>query len=117
MSLLDSENMPHRVTHLRRTHDRGAGQIATLHSTTTVASGLAAWIQNASMAEINEFAKRDMRITNRVNLNADPNAQPGDYFSVTSGPSMVGDMLKLQAIEDRTAGLGKMFTAWCELDR
>ncbi len=113
MSLLD--NMPHTVRHERMTHSRDSLG-ADLEAREVIAASVEAWVQNASRAEVDEFGKRDERIVQKVYFATNPNPRVGDYFVVTAGPSHVGEDLKFQADSDRSAGLGVLYGALCELE-
>ena len=113
MSLLD--NMPHTVRHERNTYTRDE-QGAETEAPEIITAAVEAWVQNATRSEITEFEKRDERVTHKVFFNADQDLRPGDYLVVTAGPSHVGERLKFQAYSDRSAGLGVLFGAMCELE-
>lgn len=114
MTLLDQ--MPHRIRHDRPTYERDdlLGDTQTL---VQQAANVKSWVQNASMVEINEFQRRNERVTHKVFFPADPGLQVGDILTVTSGPSFVGIVLKFQADSDRSAGLGVLYAAMCEEER
>lgn len=112
MSLIDQ--LPHTGTHTRPNYDQDelGGQVATQE---TVASGIACWVQNASMAEIAAFQKIDTLITHKVFFAADPGLLPGDELIVTAGPSFVGAVLLFTAgPTDRSSGLGILYAAMFE---
>lgn len=115
MSLFD--RFPHRVSILRATYQREAGTLGNYETNEAVATGVHAWIQNASMQEIIEWQKRDEAITNRVIFKADPGLEVGDKIQVESGTSFVGDVFVHKAVEDRSAGLGVIWTSLCEVER
>lgn len=116
MTLLD--NMPHRcrIDRLRHVSD---SLNATLEEPVEVPGGadLACWVQNASRAEINEFQKRDQRVTHKVFFPAVPPLRVGDRITITTAePDILGQVLKFQSAADRSAGLGVLFGAMCELE-
>lgn len=113
MSLL--ENLPHTVRHERSTYARDAVGADT-EARITITASVEAWVQNASRAEVEEFDKRDERVTHKVFFNSNPSPRVGDHFVVTAGPSHIGEDLKFQADSDRSAGLGVLFGALCELE-
>jgi hypothetical protein len=109
MSLLD--NLPHVCTLTRPDYDQDelGGQI---ENQTAVTTGIACWVQNASMREIEAYRKVDTEITHKVFFQTDPGFRPGDDLIVTSGPSFVGVEMEFQAgPTDRSAGLGVLFAA------
>jgi hypothetical protein len=113
MTLLD--NMPHTVTTSRKYYERDelGGNITKF---STLAADVSAWVQNASMSEIQEFEKRDERVTHKVFFAPDHDLRPGDKISVTVGPSFVDVELHYRASTERSAGMGVLFTAMCEQD-
>ena len=111
MSLLDQ--FPHTVTHKRYEYEQDEYG-GNLQEETTVTSGVRAWVQNASMAEIQEYEKQDQKITHKVFIITDPGLRPGDVLVVTSGPSFVGKTLHHKVATDRSAGLGKFIASMCE---
>ena len=113
MSLLD--NLLHTVRHERNTHSRDALG-ADVQAREVITASVEAWIQNASRAEVVEFGKRDKLVSHRVYFSSNPAPRVGDYFVVTAGPSHVGEDLKFQADSDRSAGLGVLYGALCELE-
>jgi hypothetical protein len=114
MSLLD--RFPHKGTISRLRYERDE-YIGNREVAVPLATGVQAWVQNASMSEITEFQKRDMAVTHKAFFLADHGMRPGDLFTVTSGPAFVGDVLKFQAKSDRSAGLGVVHGAMFELER
>lgn len=109
MSLIDE--LPHTGTHTRPNYqqDELGGQIAVQE---TVAAGIACWVQNASMAEIEAYQKKDTVISHKVFFAADPGMRPGDEFTITAGPSFGGLTLEFVAgPTDRSSGLGKLYAA------
>jgi predicted RNA-binding protein len=109
VSLID--NLPHTGTHTRPNYQQDELG-ATVAVQETVATGMACWVQNASMAEIEAFQKLDTEITHKVFFAANPGLLPGDEFVITAGPSFVGITLTFQAgPTDRSAGLGVLFAA------
>lgn len=113
MTLLDS--MPHTVRIERIKHERDEFG-ATRPVPQVIASDLPAWVQNASMTEINQFQKRDETITNKTFFPSDPGLRPGDHVVVTAGPSNVGDDLRHLAAADRSAGLGVLFASFSMIE-
>lgn len=114
MTLLD--NMPHRVTWKRPrwVSDNYGGNYQDETNTTTIASEQEAWVQNATMREIEQYDKRDEVITHKVFMATNPGLQPGDIGTVDSGPSFVGETLEYRASTDRSAGLGALQAAMCK---
>jgi hypothetical protein len=115
MSLLD--DLPHRVRHERRVTVREVGKMSHVTTMHVVAASLSSWVQNASSREILEWQKRDQDVTHRVMFHVDPRAEIGDEFVVLSGPGFVGIRVVMLAITDRSAGLGVLYTAMCEVAR
>lgn len=119
MSLLD--NMPHEVTITRPVHSRQSGKMASKRTFKTVSTKVMAWVQNATMSEINEWGKRGMKVTHKILFNQDLEATIGlresDVFTVTAGPSFVGKVINNRAFTERTAGKGWMWKAMGEEDR
>jgi len=111
MSLLES--LPHTVTHKRRKYSNDE-YIGNKVESETIASGVSAWVQNASMSEVFEYQKRDQRITHKVFYSSEPSIRPGDIIEVTAGPSFVGKELNFQSMTDKSAGLGVLFRAMCD---
>jgi hypothetical protein len=115
MSLLSQ--MIHRVRHERPSYARDTGDVGDRQTMATVATSVESWVQNASTSEIIEYQKRDMMITDRIFFNANPSAQVGDRFVVTSGPSRVGNIFKMKDLVERSAGKGVLWRAMCEEER
>jgi len=115
MSLLD--NLPHQCRHTRPSYDNdelGASRETDI----TISTGLACWVQNASMAEITEFQKMDTVISHKVFFVDSPDIRPGDDIIVTSGPSFVGKRLEFKSgPTDRSAGLGLLQAAFFDEDK
>jgi hypothetical protein len=108
MSLLT--NLPHTVTHYRRKYSRG-DYLDTQIEDEQQATGISAWVQNASQGEIERYQKKDESITHKVYFASDPGMRSGDVITVTAGPSFVGKTLNYRALTDRSAGLGVLFGA------
>ena len=115
MSLLT--NMPHTVEIRRPTYQRKPGDLGELQHNPVKASNVPAWVQNRSRAELIEFDKRNQKIDEYVFFHEDPELAIGDRIVVTAGPSRVGDVLKVIAFKDRSAGFGVLFGALCEEER
>lgn len=114
MSLLD--DLPHTGTHYRPSYDHdelGASR----ETDTTVATGIACWVQNASMNEIEAYQKVDTVVTHKVFFTAAPDIRPGDDLVITAGPSFVGKRLEFRSgVTDRSAGLGVLWAGMFEED-
>lgn len=112
------DNYPHTITHNRPAHTQGTygGDRTT---DTAQATDVECWIQNATEAEITEFAKRDIRVTHKMYMAPDDASGilPGDQFVVTAGPSFVGQTLNYRSHSDKTAGLGLAARVMCEVER
>lgn len=112
MTLLDS--FPHTIKHQRPSYTTGA-HLGQSQSLTDLATGISAWIQNASAREIEEFGKMDEEITHKVFFTTDPGLRPGDLIEVTAadaGTGHVGNVYEFKADSpDRSAGLGVVFAA------
>ena len=110
MSLL--ENMPHLMTVKKRTYvnDAYGG-----NDETPVNQSInnRCWVQNASFQDILEFEKRDERVTHRVLMPTDLSLTPGLVIVPEDGPFQDLELV-VRAYTERTAGLGWMFTAFCE---
>lgn len=116
MSLL--KRFPHRVSILRQSHVREAGEIASRPVEEVVATDVHAWVQNASMREVVEWQKREQNVTHRVAFSqGKPDLVEGDYIRVDSGPAFVGDRYKFIALSERSAGLGKLWSSINEVER
>ena len=112
MSLLD--NMPHTATVFSHTYSR-SGTGGTRRVEVDNAVGIKVWVQNASQAQINEFAKRDQIVTHRIYYTpGDVEIKVGDTFLVTLGPSYVNVRFKHIADADRSAGLDCVRMAFVE---
>lgn len=111
MTLL--ENLPHTVSHSRKKYSRDE-YLGNITETESLATGVSAWVQNASYRDIQEFAKMDQVVTHRVMYASDPDIRPGDVITVTAGPSFVDKELNFRSMTDRSAGLGVMFTVMAE---
>ena len=119
MSLLDSENMPHRSKLERISSPRTTETIAIRPSRKTIREEIPTWVQNASNSEITDFQKQDQVVTHRVSSNAPWGARPKDKITITAGPEgdvFVGAVFEFKAEAERTAGYGLAYTAFCELD-
>lgn len=108
MTLLD--NLPHTVTIKRNKYanDEFGGTVKTKYAKAT---GVSAWVQNASQREIDEYQRQGQEITHRVYFASDPALIPGDYIEVTAGPSFVGREIEHRVHTDRSAGLGVLFVS------
>ena len=115
MSLLN--RLPHRCSILDPVFTQDADDIGNIRTDTARETSVACWVQNASQAEIIEWQRRDQDVTHRVVFNQNYSIEPYEKISITSGPSFVGVTLKVLAITDRSAGLGKLWSALCEEDR
>jgi len=114
MSLLNV--WPHRVRHDRRTTTRTAS-LGQRHAAATISASVKCWIQQASQAEVKEFAKQDHDVSVKIYMPEDPGLRPGDELVVISGPSYVGEEFDYQAGQDATAGLAAMHKAMCRRRR
>lgn len=112
MSLLD--NLPHTAT-INRPRYKQDAYMADTEVLVPLRTGVSCWVQNASSAEILEYQRRDQRITHRVLFAADPSLRPGDVLVPDNGP-FAGAELTVEAITERTAGLGWMWTAMTRED-
>lgn len=115
MSLL--QQMLHRVRIDRLAYARDVDDMGELRTSSTISTDVHAWVQNASRSEILEYQKRDQEITDRVFFNLRPDLQVGDTVTVLSGPSRVGQVFKVKAWEERSAGKGVLWGAMCEVER
>lgn len=116
MTLLD--NMPHecRIDRLRYVTDSVAGSME-VPVAVPGGTGLACWVQNASQSEINEFQKRDQLVTHGVFFPVLPPLRVGDEITITVAQAgVLGQVLKFQAFADRSAGLGLLFKAMCQIE-
>jgi hypothetical protein len=75
----------------------------------TIASGIKLWVQNANRTDVEEFGKPDELITHKAWTVTKYSLRPGDYITISAGPSFVGARLNYVAQSDRSAGLGKLF--------
>ena len=114
MSLLD--NLPHTVDHYRKRYERDE-YIGNTSTPVSIATGVQAWVQNASMSEVDEFQKLDQRVTHKVFYSADPGIRPGDRIVVTAGTSFCGKTFDFRAMTDRSAGMGILFGVMVEEER
>lgn len=110
MSLLD--NLPHTGNIRRRVivQDDYLGETETFPATSTNAS---VWVQPASQQEIDEFQRRDMRVTHKTYFSVDPTTyfgsaeeNAGEYAIVPSDGPMSGQLLKVISHANATAGIG-----------
>lgn len=109
MSLFD--NLPHTAAIQERTitQDVLLGETETWADSTT---GLSVWVQVASQQEIDEFQRRDIRVTHRVYFNADPTtyfsqeADAGQYSILCSTGSFANQRLTVRSHAEATAGVG-----------
>ena len=112
MTLLD--NMPHTATVFSHTYTRSTTG-GTRRAEVENVVGIAVWVQNASQAQIIEFAKRDQIVTHKIYYTpGDVTLKVGDTFLVTLGPSYVQTRFKHVADADRSAGLGCVRMAMVE---
>lgn len=116
MTLLD--NMPHRcrIDRLKYTNDDVVGNT---QEPVAVPGGtdLECWVQNASQREVSQFQKRDQLVTHKVFFPAEPPLRVGDQITITTAEvGILGQVLKFQAKADRSAGLGILFGAMCEIE-
>lgn len=111
MTLFD--RLPHRVSLLRPVHstDEYGGDA---HRESVLASGVPAWVQNATDTEVEDYQRWEQRVTHRVWFASLPELRQGDYVYVTSGPAFAGTCLRVTSLTERTAGLGWGWRAMCE---
>ena len=108
MSLLES--FPHTCTTKRRTRtkDSVGGAIDT---PITISEDLACWQQPATDAEVTEFAKRGIEVTNKVYFTADPGVDTKYILEITNPQTGRTDTLEVmsRARPDASAGLGLVY--------
>lgn len=126
-SMLD--NPPHTCEVYRMTFTRTPGGLGNVETPARVLGGdvddpLRCWVQNASSAEILQWAKRDWNVTHRVSFfHSKPDLRLGDEIRILTGPTKyssdahVGALLKFLGLVERTAGYGIAFVAYCEIER
>ena len=114
--LLDT--MPHRCRIDRLRYDTDSvGAAVSVPKAVPGAGALECWIQNATQREIIDFDKRDQAVTHKVYFPTEPPLRVGDTITPTTAPSdVLGKTLKFQARADRSAGLGFLWGAMCELE-
>jgi hypothetical protein len=106
MTLL--ERLPHTVSHSRQKYSRD-NYLGAISEDESLATGVRAWVQNASMNEITEFQKQDQIVSHKVFYKTDPSLRPGDEITVTAGPSFIGRVFSFKCITDTSAGLGRVW--------
>ncbi len=116
MSLLD--NFPHTCTTKRRTRTKGTLG-GSKDSFAVVSTDLECWQQSATDAEILEFSRRGIIVTNKVYFPSDPGVDAGYILVVTNPQTGTTDTLevKSRAKPDASAGLGVLFRVMAELNR
>lgn len=114
MSLLD--DFPHTVALKRPTSIEDSMASSREGTPVTLKSNEAAWVQNTSRRQIEDFDKRDQQVSHNVFFTTDHDLRPGDFIEVTAGPSFVGLRLDFAAASDRSAGLGKLFCVFTNED-
>ena len=105
MSLLTS--MPHVATIQTRTVTAGL-MGGSVESFTTRETGIAAWVQPASAAEIDRFERRGFRVDFKMFFKEDPGVSETDQVILD------GVRYEFRAFSDRGAGLGRLFAAFVE---
>jgi len=107
MPLLD--NLPHTCTISSRTRTKGTLG-GSKDSLTTVQSGVACWRQPASQAEVTEFQKRGVKVTNKVYFVTDPNIDERNVITID------GDNYEVRsfAVPDASVGLGVLYKVMVE---
>ena len=108
MSLL--QNFPHTATATkrRRVNDSLGGSRDSFP--TTVFTNRACWRQPAGNSEIEEFAKRGIKVTNKVYFLTDPALDENHVLTIS------GDEYEVRSFSDpdATAGLGVVYKVMCE---
>jgi hypothetical protein len=108
MSILD--NLPHRATATKRMRAKGTlgGSRDTWEA---VFANRPCWRQVASHAEILEFDKRGMAVTDKVYFTTDPELDERHRLTIS------GDIFEVRsrAIPDASAGLGVVYKQMVEL--
>ncbi len=114
MTLLD--NMPHTANVFNHTYSTAGSPLGGRRRIEVAnVTGIAVWMQNASQAEIQRHAKRDMVITHKMFYTpGDVDFDVGDTILITAGPSEVGLRFKHKTDADRSAGLGCLRAAMVE---
>jgi len=77
-------------------------------------------VNTASMNEINEFDKRDQRVTNRITFGPiNPLLKIGDQILVTvdkTDGDITGNIYRIESVSDKSAGTGRLYVAMAELE-
>jgi len=108
MSLLD--NFPHTCTAKRRTRTKGTLAGSKDSFVTTVFSARACWRQLANDAEIREFEKRGISVTDKIYFTTDPGLDERHIIEID------GEILEVrsEAGPDASAGLGVVYRVMAE---
>jgi hypothetical protein len=116
VSLLDAK--PHTISIRRDTFARGT-MAEDVRTPATYATGIGCWIQAAQAREIDEWRRLDIVVTHMIRMDPADGAKlkRGDRLVVTAGPAFVGDVLLYKGADDRSAGLGILWTAAAEKER
>jgi len=83
----------------------------------TITEGLKCWQQSVSDAEVLEFAKRGIAVTNKVYFTVDPDVNAEFVLVVTNPQTGQTDTLEVRsrARPDASAGLGVVYRVMAEL--
>lgn len=114
MSLLD--NMPHTATAQTRARTSPDGIGGRLDTFTALFTDRACWQQTASEAEILEFGKRGISVTNKVYFQIRPFVDETHELVITNVKTGVTNTYEVRsrAEPDATAGLGLAYRVMCE---
>ena len=117
MSLLDCK--PHTISIRRDTFTRGDQGEDVRATPTAVYTGIGCWINAARASEIEEWARKDIRVTHTIRMDPADGAKflPGDRIVVTAGDAFLGDVLLYQGGDERSAGLNLLWTIAAEKER
>lgn len=118
MSLLDPTAMPHTVTIQRPkyTTTQYGGTTTTLINRQT---GVKCRIVTASHVDIQEYDRRNQRITNMAQFATEPDLAIGDELKVTADDgdaNLTGKSYLVQSFAEAGAGLGTNWTVALELE-
>ena len=110
-SILDAVNLPHTATIERQDFTQDATYGGVVDAYVELATSKKCWVQNVSSSELNDFMKRDQKVSHKVffvggwpHANLDGNVNHA--IQITAGPSFVGSRFLVLHGTDRSAGLG-----------
>lgn len=114
MSLLD--NLPHTATATARRRTKGSLGGGKDSFPTTIFTDRACWQQQAREAEIIQFMKRGITVTDKVYFTADPGLNEKNILVVTNpdAGTVTTFEVRSRALPDASAGLGVLFRVMCE---